>query len=40
MKKKVLAVTAVALLAQCAISLEAKAARMPEGEKTTLRHPT
>lgn len=39
MKKKVLAVTAVALLAQCAISLEAKAARMPEGEKTNVKAP-
>ena len=39
MKKKVLAVTAVALLAQGAISLEAKAARMPEGEKTNVNAP-
>lgn len=39
MKKKVLAVTAVALLAQGAISLEAKAARMPEGEKTNVKAP-
>lgn len=39
MKKKVLAVTAVALLAQCAISLEAKAARMPEGEKINVKAP-
>lgn len=39
MKKKVLAVTAVALLAQCAISLEAKAARMPEGKKTNVKAP-
>lgn len=39
MKKKVLAVTAVALLAQCAISLEAKAARMPEDEKTNVKAP-
>ena len=39
MKKKVLAVTAVALLVQGAISLEAKAARMPEGEKTNVKAP-
>lgn len=39
MKKKVLAVTAVALLAQGAISMEAKAARMPEGEKTNVKAP-
>ena len=39
MKKKVLAVTAVALLTQGAISLEAKAARMPEGEKTNVKAP-
>lgn len=39
MKKKVLAITAVALLAQGAISLEAKAARMPEGEKTNVKAP-
>ena len=39
MKKKVLAITAVALLAQGAIGLEAKAARMPEGEKTNVKAP-
>lgn len=39
MKKKVLAVTAVALLAQGAIGVEAKAARMPEGEKTNVKAP-
>lgn len=39
MKKKVLAVTAVALLAQGAIGVEAKAARMPEGEKTNIKAP-
>lgn len=39
MKKKVLAVTAVALLVQGAISLEAKAAKMPEGEKTNVKAP-
>lgn len=39
MKKKVLAVTAVALLVQGAISLEAKAARIPEGEKTNVKAP-
>lgn len=39
MKKKVLAVTAVALLVQGAISLEAKAARLPEGEKTNVKAP-
>lgn len=39
MKKKVLAVTAVALLVQGAINLEAKAARMPEGEKTNVKAP-
>lgn len=37
MKKKVLAITAVALLAQGAIGVEAKAARMPEGEKTNVK---
>ena len=39
MKKKVLAITAVALLAQGAIGVEAKAARMPEGEKTNVKAP-
>lgn len=39
MKKKVLAITAVVLLAQGAIGLEAKAARMPEGEKTNVKAP-
>lgn len=37
MKKKVLAITAVALLAQGAIGVEAKAAKMPEGEKTNVK---
>ena len=39
MKKKVLAITAVALLAQGAIGVEAKAAKMPEGEKTNVKAP-
>lgn len=39
MKNKVLAITAVALLAQGAIGVEAKAARMPEGEKTNVKAP-
>ena len=39
MKKKVLAITAVALLAQGAIGVEAKAARMPEVEKINIKAP-
>ena len=39
MKKKVLAITAVALIAQGAIGVEAKAARMPEVEKINIKAP-
>lgn len=39
MKKKVLAITAVALIAQGAIGTEAKAARMPEVEKINIKAP-
>lgn len=39
MKKKVLAITAVALIAQGAIGTEAKAAIMPEVEKTNIKAP-
>ena len=39
MKKKVLAITAVAILAQGTIGVEAKAASVIEGEKTNVKEP-
>ena len=39
MKKKVLAITAVAILAQGTIGVEAKTASVIEGEKTNVKEP-